>query len=344
MLIFAWCLTTASFATDDTPCGNIPAEQNNMLDELQSYFDAAYTVSDVLDCYDELINTLDLIYKSDGISMTNYKNAVEDLQFYRTSRLDELNIPYYTLNKDNVEEVESELLTDFSQMGINFDGENKNATFLITLEGTTEISDIDTQSTISSTTSYTYNGTTYYLRMLTLTATDYSSYKKSSTTDLLTSKTKTFVQSLLNAALERVISSASSVLGNIYSLLGLDISDYGAQDDGTYINASFGASWRRVYRQVWTSSNTWQSGSCVECAVCTYALQSYLYNSSSNKYVTSSASDSYTKYSSYYYNTDWQKENAVKGYLNGTIYYDKTGNVSYTVKGSTVATLSEPAA
>lgn len=363
ILTLSMCCSMSAFAAEPTNDGSVNGTKlnenfiedirtefevdvrENDATEVNDYYSMACTGIDVLNVFDSLSNSLMIMYDSGDLNMTEYETVSQNIQEARNDRLDELGENYYILTRDNVDEIESELKTDFSQIGLDFSGEDAESSFLILLEGQDTNSDISTQSTIGSTTTYTYNGTTYYLRMMTFTSADYSSYAKLKTENLLTNKTANFVKSLLGSQIMAIIGSMSTNVGRISELINIAVGDFGAQGSDTYLNATLGASWRRVYRQVWnTSTSTWVYGSSVECAACTWALNGFLYNSTSAKYESKSNSGSFTSYSSNYYVTSWQCEKAVLGYINGRIYYDKTGSVSYNFGTSKSVTLSEPAA
>lgn len=363
ILMLSMCFPFSAFAVEPTGVGSTEElaldsccledirtnfEANIFEDESfdpLNYYSAAQTGTDVLNIFDSLSSTLLVMYDSGNLNAVEYETVAQNLQNARNDKLDELDEVYYILTLDNIDEVESELQTDFSSIGIDFSGDAADSSFLILIDGDDANNDISPQSSIGSTTTYTYNGTTYYLRMITFTSSDYPSYAQSTTTDLLTSKTESFVKKILGSLFQAALSSVSEVIGYISDLLGITVSSFGAQGSGASVNAALGASWRRVYRQVWNSStSTWVYGSCVECAVCSWALSSVLYNSTSAKYESSSGDGSFTKYSTYYYDTDWQREYAVLGYINGRIYYDKTGSVNYNFGTTRTVTLSEPAA
>lgn len=334
--------TDLDFAVQEAKSDFEAAVRENSDIDMGIWYSDTWSGGSVLEMFEVLSGALVGLYESGALDAIEYEAASAGLQEARNNRLDALGEEYYILTKDNVGEIETELQTDLSQIGIEYDADSS---FLILVGDWSGSNNREVRSSAGTTTTYTYNGVTYYLRMLTVTSSDYSSYAKSSSTNLLTSKTASFVKNLLNSLFQAVLSNSSQWIGYIGDLLGISVSSFGLQGSGTYLNATLGATWKRVYRQVWNaSSSTWVYGSCVECAVCTWSLDSFLYNSKSAKYESDYNSGAFTKYSSYYYDTSWQQKNAVIGYINGRIYYDKTGSVSYNFGTSKTITLSEPAA
>lgn len=356
LLAMASLFTSVAVATDEVPNKPVMSESavgyfsdgtSITTERINTVFEDAASSEEVLDTFDFAVNDLSMMCERGEISQEMYVDTISQLKNARNEQLEDLGVEYYIVTKDNISEVESILKTDFSEMGVDFEDPDSPASFLITLpdeEG--DPNGVAPASSVSSSVSYTYNGTTYYLRMLTLNADDDSSYNRTATDiDLLTTKTQTGLKNLINLLFSCAISSSSKSIGYFCDLLGIEATDIGAQSSSSVLKANCAASWKYVFRQVYNSSNnTWTSGSCVGCAKCTYSLYAFYYSSAAKGYTSKSTNNYFWQYSECYYDTEWQKSNAVKGYLNGRIYYDRTGAVCFKSGGYTIASLDDPAA
>lgn len=227
----------------------------------------------------------------------------------------------YIVSRDNYHEQEESLNTNFQDMGLN-----KECVYLVLLEGTN-----NTRAAVSGSYNYVYNGKSYILRKVIITAVDDSIYSKASSCNLLASSSKTLIENCLNAAISAYISSVCQPLGTVASICGLNISMFSTIGTST-IDLNCGTNWTRKHTQVYNeSTGDWTSGSSVEYAKMNSYLSGHYYSASGNEMlpVPEKASSS-IKYSDHYEDNTWQNQQAIiySNNLNG-IHYDITGAIEY---------------
>ena len=245
--------------------------------------------------------------------------TLEEYQEQTVRKLSALGYEAYAVSATNYDEVQSCLKTNLKAVNI----EEGDLCIII-------VSGEDISRGAGSSFSYTYNGTTYTLRTLTVTAADNSAYGDSNSVNVLSSKVKSVIQSCLNAAITTLAGSINSGLGTVATICGLVIDNFSYTQTSTmYLNC--GTNWTRAYTQVYDSFyNEWYSGSCTEYVRQYSYMSGVYYSASTNGYVAVPTNEStvYT-YASYYTNTTWKRDHAVLGYLNSYVYYDLTGSVYY---------------
>ena len=239
----------------------------------------------------------------------------------------------YNINNQTYYELENELNCSFDQLGMS-----PEYHYIIVISGEAAQESRETRSTPSSPFTYTYGGTTYTMRYLTVTAADDPAMGKASSINVLQSSTQTIIQNCLNTMIYAYIDSVSSFLGTVASICGLDISDFGTGQATMYYNC--GTNWTRVYTQVWSSyDNRWQYGSCVEYTNLFSYMSGTYYDAHINQYKSVPTDETRRiKYSSNYSSLAWRKQNAVIGFLYSSIQYDCTGDMQYYYGDSLVAT------
>lgn len=267
------------------------------------------------------------------------ENLIKQKDIIREETVQKLNLAgfeAYNVTPYNYNFVEETLNTDFETLGM--DSQNS---YIIVVNGEDD-GVPNPASTTGSSFNYTYNGKTYKLRYLTITAADDSDYGKASTVNVLKSASKTLITNCLNTAISVYISSISNTLGIISSICGLDISKINTSQTMT-LNMNCGSNWTRVYTQVYSDYDSiWETGSSVEYVRTSSYMSGQYYSSSSNKYVSvPQNSKSNTTYSSKYSDTNWRKQQAVLGFLSSVIKWNTTGSVQYKYGGTTKVTHSE---
>ncbi len=244
----------------------------------------------------------------------------------------------YNVTKDNFEQVEEILATDLHAIGLD-----ENSSYIIVLSGEHPdgVSTRDAyDGTPGSAFTYKYNGTTYALRYMTVTAADIPAYGEASDVDLLASSSQTVINNCLNTAISAYISSVSAPFGTVASILGLDISNFAPAKQATLrLNAA--TNWTRIFTQVLDpSDSSWIYGSCVESALASCFISGYYYKASTNQYTKISSDEKKTiKYSEHYFDLTWRKETAIESIFSITTY-DTVGPVKYTYGGSVKITHS----
>lgn len=241
----------------------------------------------------------------------------------KCTQLNEEGIKSYVIDSNNYEFMQEKLKVDLEELGLN-----PQYTYLITESSSTENS---TRSTTSSEFSYTYNGVSYRMKYLTITAADDPAFAKSSNANVLKSASTTLIENCLNTAVSAYISAVYAPLGTVASICGLDISNFGTGQQST-LNLNGAANWTRIYTLVYNENNAmWYRGSCVESVYSFSYMSGTYYDAATNtmKAVPGNSQGS-TKYSSYYSDLDWRKRNAVIYMLNlNGCRYDSVGDVSF---------------
>lgn len=280
-----------------------------------------------LDYYSDSENTRN-VQMSDGEKAENFLNEYGQV-------INESGYVPYIIYNDNYEEMQEELHTDFNELALNEDG-----TYLILLS----CDDNNVKRTTSNSFNYTYNGNTYSLRYLTVTAAEASyGYTKTGSCDLLQTSSKTLIENCLNTAVLAYISTLSGTLGTIASMCGLKITNFASSQQATlYLHGA--ADWTRIYTQVYSSYyNQWLSGSCIEYVIVKSYVSGFYYSSATNSQQSIDKIEKVnTLYSSQYSNPEWKKSQAVISFINSNgCNHNLTGDVRFTYNGSTKITLSE---
>lgn len=273
-----------------------------------------------------------LMCKLNGDSYEEKKQILQE----NCVQLNKEGINSYIIDSSNFYFMQNTLKINFEDLGLA-----PQYTYLITENSSSENT---TRSTMSSEFSYTYNGTSYQMKYLTVTAADDPAYAKSSNpVNVLKSTSRTLIENCLNTAINAYISSICAPLGTVASICGLDISDFGNEQQST-LNLNGGANWTRVFTLVYSENrDMWYKGSCVEY-VNSISYMSGIYYDASTNTMKSVPDDSQgnTQYSNYYYDYEWRKRNAVIYMLNSNgCRYDSVGSVSFYYGSVKKITLSE---
>lgn len=231
--------------------------------------------------------------------------------------------------------IEETLSTDFEEIGLT-----PEHTYIIVISG--EDNNAGMRSTVGSSFNYTYNGKSYKMRYMTITAADDPLLGQASAADVLKSNSKTLIQNCLDTAISTYINSVSTTLGTVASICGLSVSQFGTAKSST-LTLNGGSNWTRVYTQVWSSYfNAWAYASEVEYVTAVSYMSGLYYSASKNQYVSVPAnSKTKTTYSSCYFDTAWRKEAAAVAFEASQVVYNKVGAVKYRYGGSTKITHNE---
>lgn len=236
----------------------------------------------------------------------------------------------YNVNKDTFDEVEEVLSTDLNAIGLSED-----YSYIVVLSGETP-SNGSTRDAYGGTPgnsfSYTYNGTTYTLRYMTVTAANMPMYGKASTVNLLNSKSQTIINNCLNTAITMYLGAVWAPLGTVASLTGFDISDF-MPDATATLNLNAATNWTRVFTQVLDYDGSWTYGSSVEYAKSTYYFSGHYYDAATDSYtkVSDDGGDK-TEYSDHYFDYTWRKTTAINS-LFSIATYDMVGPIKYAYNG-----------
>lgn len=261
----------------------------------------------------------------------------------------------YDVNPDTYAGVEAELNTDLSDIGLD-----PESSYIIVISGEDTRDNGQNSAGGSSRVitlpphewegdninqfSYTYNNETYTMRFLTITAAEFSSFKKMDDYDLLYSSSASVIANCLNTAVSAYVDLMTGplMLGTVASICGLDISDF-LPDETAKLVYTGCANWTRVYTQVLDpDDDSWMYASSVEYVNIVGFIDSTYYSAETNWYVSERSQEvKETVYSEYYSDTEWRKRKAVIGYLVNQTIFDHTGDVTFYYGGDDIITLRE---
>ena len=308
------------------------------------------TVEEILNEYHEKAFEAETAEKSDSTSAYSrgVDNSGKTLEEETVDTLNAAGYEAYNVTSENYETLEEQLQTDFAQMGMDPDG-----SYIIAISGednspgnnaripTPEVTPtLPPEVGNPSYFSYTYQGTTYFMRYVTVTATEESSLGKSTTIDLLQ---KYDANSF--AALNLPITIASSLgllpyTGTVYSLFSAIVPNINNARP-TEINYIGGTNWTVTYTQIYNfQEETWVLSGSVEYVTLRYSISCSYYDPATNQYefAHSEGATYDVVYSSLYNDKVAMKERAAYAYENNAWWGDKVEYVQYKFAGKTVIT------
>lgn len=254
----------------------------------------------------------------------------------------------YNVTSENYEALEAQLQTDFSDMGLDSD-----SSYIIVISGEEDsaanharipnpnVGNVQAPDGGPTQFEYTYGGTTYTMRYVTVTSVDDSSYRKSSSHDLLATYSDSVLDRLLEAGTTAYLDALNKYIpfGTLASILGLQnyLNRYRTSESSLSYFAC--TTWTRSYIQVWNNFyEDWTNASCAEYVKMEAKISGYLYNHTLGEYVDVDEKQiNKTEYSTYYYNYAQLKLNAVVGYNLHSVECDVVGSVSYLYGNTTIA-------
>ena len=246
----------------------------------------------------------------------------------------------YDVNPDTYAGVEAELNTDLSDIGLDpessyivvISGENSNEDPNRT-NGSSRVITLPPHEWEGSGSSftYTYNGVTYTMRYVTVTAGDNPSLGESQTVILPTDLGISSVLSLLDSTV-----SVYSLLGD-YLALGTLMSvvrslmpnvEPHRKDSIIYTG---GTNWTVTYTQIFDDlSEAWTTCSSIEYVTMHSTITYSHYVSSSDSYTSATTSGTYGRfYSEHYNDSEWRKSIAVQAFNYGVRHSDTIESVTY---------------
>lgn len=252
----------------------------------------------------------------------------------------------YNVTSDNYKTLEKQLQTDFSEMGLDSD-----ASYIITISGEENSAgnnargpslDVVVDLALDGGPTYfeyTYGGTTYKMRYVTVTAGENSPLGRSTNVDV---RQKYGADNLINA-LNLPITIASSLgllpyTGTVYSLFSAIVPNINSVQAST-LQYTGGTNWTITYTQIYDSEEkNWVLCASVEYVTLGYVVQCSYYNPASNRYefATSDNATYDMIYSSLYDDKNTMKEYAALAYENYARWCDKVQYVEYKFAGETV--------
>ncbi len=253
----------------------------------------------------------------------------------------------YDVNPSSYDAVQTELKTNLEDIGLTPDG-----SYIIVVSGeegqggdsiNVQVPIVD--GDIDPSFEFTYNGVTHTMRYLTVEAYEHREYTKASIVDLLNSNKPNIIENCFNAALNAALSNTSvagMAFGTICSICGVKLINISTTQQTTLVLHA-GTSWSRVHTQIYDAGyEQWFSWSTVDSA-CGVTNLSGMYYSIPLKRYTSIPEDEVIRYSysEHYYDYQWRKSRAARGWSLGTRYREYAGDVSYYHDGRCVITHCE---
>ena len=255
----------------------------------------------------------------------------------------------YNVTGDNYDSLESTLKTDFSAMGLS-----KNSSYIVVISGEDSSNSNNPNSRLGNIPEYdlidpggggppsfehTYNGKTYSMRYVTVTAAEDSNLDIPFSYTIKHSEHSEVWDELLEASLYYAADAFldNGILGTIISLLTNTTNDSNLHLlESGQVTVIGDTLWTLRYLQVFDKdTNTWVNGQSSEYATSSTFCAGYLYNSETNTSERFVGEETvFTVYSPYYYSATQQKNDAVLGYLAytggyGSIVRDITDDISF---------------
>ena len=250
----------------------------------------------------------------------------------------------YNVTSDNYATLETELKTDFAEMGIDPNGSyivavggqdsniTKSDSRAINLPSEEDFGGQDGSFT------YTYNGTTYIMRFVTVTAADDPGFRVSTAYSLSNIDNKpNIIGDILSTTLSMAIDSKTGKIpiGTILSLLGGWIPRDNQGNllvlDSNTIIIHAETVWTRNYIQIWHSGyGRWYTAQSSAYANSLAYCAGTAYDSALNRPVpVIGEPQSKTTYALYYNNTEQRKIIAVESYVAGIYSHAFTGDIGF---------------
>ena len=249
----------------------------------------------------------------------------------------------YNVTSENYEALEAQLQTDFADMGLDSD-----SSYIIVISGEEDstskhargpnpnIGNVEAPDGGGDTLfEHTYNGETYYMRYVTVVATEESRLFRSFEYTLTYDKFPEVWSELLNAGLAFATGAATKVpIGTILSLL-MDVhtdSNFRLLNNQQIVVLG-NTTWTLKYIQIYNMRDRiWVSAQSTETAESRLFCAGYLYNCTTNQAERFIGDESVlTKKATHYDDQQRHKNDAVRAYLmeNGTIARDITGDIAF---------------
>lgn len=248
----------------------------------------------------------------------------------RDRQLRDAGYEVFHVNEESYNSVEAELNTDLSEIGLD-----PQQSYLVVASGEPGENSNTVRGAATTPFTYTYNGTSYQMRYLTVSPKDSEAdpkFVQSSKCDLLESSSQTIIKNVINTAISVCISSLDQhgIIGTIASIIGLDIDDFLPNAQATLGLVAM-STWTRKYTQVYSPyDNAWSFRSCVEFVNMDSTLYGYYYDVSIHDSVDVNESRRVTMHSSQFFNNDWCKSQAAYAFESGLpCRYNLTGDAKY---------------
>lgn len=253
----------------------------------------------------------------------------------------------YNVTGDNYETLEETLHTDFAEMGLD-----PNSSYVVVISGEEQENQSNPNSRViyppvqenldgdnggggesdgHTYFDYTYNGTKYVMRYVTVTAAENTALGQTSYIDLLSQYGPDDLSDDLNIPISIVSSVPGfSLVGTVYGIFSAILPDTPLTQSESLLYQG-GTNWTITYTQIYdTEAKCWTIASSVEYVTMRYFLYHTYYDSTTNQYESESTNGTYPiLYSEFYCNEELMKERAAFAHENHSRWSDEIEYVTY---------------
>lgn len=294
------------------------------------------TIEEILNSYHEK----SMESYATGISLCSTGSTLEE---ETVDILNNAGYEAYHVTSDNYDSLEEKLQTDFASMGLSKDSsyilalgvqEPNTSTYGFPSNTEEDIIDGVGPSFPTSFFYYTYNGTQYKMRYITLTSTSHSAKmlvaKNVNNTENFLSKLST---NIFDTVLVSSIDAASGIpLGTVASLLSNSLSpDNVIELSPNELTLMTSTLWTSSLIQVYyDSTSSWDTAQCSDYTLSMAHFTGYIYDSSKNEQFSYTGDEYiFTHHSSDYYNRTKREADAMKAFDQYSIYMDYVKTVKF---------------
>ena len=299
------------------------------------------TVEEILDEYHR--KSLEAAFSAEKNAGTSSRAATsgKTLEQETVEELNAAGYEAYNVTSDNYESLEKTLKTDFSSMGLD-----PNGSYIITISGDEENAPNNSNSRGGPNIEevggpgfggdgyevflHTYNGTTYSMRYVTVTAADNSDLYQWTEIDLLDKYGLDDLVEDLNVPIT-ILTSVKEMpkLEIIYALIAASVPDYNVNTQNMEYEGR--TNWTLKCVQVYDLyRDVWEYTASTEYVTMTYSIYHSYYDPVKDKGVSVTTSGDYDMVKSANYdNTTYIKNQAAYAYENGLIWKDMVLYVTY---------------
>ena len=253
-------------------------------------------------------------------------NDGKTLEQETVDTLTEAGYEAYNVTADNYDTLEAELKTDFANLGLDPEG-----SYIIVIHGEEEtpanpdgnngatpysVPEMEQDDLFGdSSFLHTYDGKTYLMRYVTITAADKPDYARYEEYDLLNNESdasvvESFFNTLIGVGLDEMM--PEQYIGTVLSMFGINFVDIPSVINTT-LTLEVRVNWTRVYTEVYDSSQEeWYTALYVDRVRIATAIEHNYYDPSEDGMVETQTPDHVTyKDAEFYDNIDWRKNAAI---------------------------------
>lgn len=319
------------------------------------------TVEEILSEYHQKAFERDTEDAPDAVTTWSLRGTTKTLEEETIDNLTSAGYDAYNVTNENYETVEDNLNTDLVSMGLEPDssyivvvsGEDSNEA---SVAGAPPIDNIDPLPSEDQAPDgglgdsyfyYTYEGTTYLMRYVTVSELSNPGQFKEESFFVLNQIERfdeiagVFTEYALTAVADQLAEEGAEIIpvvGTVYTVTSLVVDLYGAatqspaqeMDCGSW-TMRLGTTWVRTYTQVYNEvGGYWETTQCSTYAESLAEVTGpFRINEETGSLEPTYSTHTKVTYSPYYNKTELRKTRAVIAYLSGTRLFDFTGSINY---------------